>query len=133
MALRQDFEFRAPSHTGDGTPIYMPGDLVQGTVTIYPEERANTRGVQLWIGCLIHGSGTSETIDLAPEHFIHEGDIEAGVPISASFGAPIPTDAPLSYQGRRIKFDWQVRLRVDIPIWPDKRYSVPFLVVPLRR
>ncbi len=133
MAIAQEIRFEARALDPSGAPIYQPGDRVKGTVTIVPDADAGTRGVQLWIGCRIHGSGSSETLDILPEGFIHEGGLQAGLPINATFDATLPDNAPLSYQGRRVKFDWAVTLRVDIPIWPDQRYSVPFLVVPRER
>jgi hypothetical protein len=133
MAITQEIRFEARDIDPSGAPVYQPGDRVAGTVTIVPDADASTRGVQLWVGCKIHGSGTGETVDIQPEAFIYEGDLQAGMPINASFSATLPDNAPLSYQGRRVKFDWQVTLRVDIAIWPDKRYSVPFVVVPRQR
>ena len=133
MAVSQDVRFEAPEYDPSGAPVFRPGDRVKGQVTVVPDSDANTRGIQMWVGCRIHGSGTGESVELMPEEFIYEGNLQAGMPINASFDVTLPENAPLSYQGRRIKFDWQVALRVDIPIWPDQRYSVPFMVLPRQR
>lgn len=130
MPAHEEIHFVANRWSNDGLPVYQPGDRVSGTCTLVPDRDARTRGVQLWIGCRIHGSGTAETFDLAPESFVFQGDLQSGVPVVARFDAEIPVHAPVSYQGRRIKFDWEVRLRVDIPIWPDQRLEFPFLVEP---
>lgn len=133
MAVIPQVWFDSREQSPDGSPIYHPGERVGGSLSLVPEKSAKTRGVQLWIGCLIHGSGSSESIELFPEQFIHEGHLEAGLPIQGDFEVFLPENAPLSYQGRRIKFDWVVTVRVDIPIWPDKRYNLPFTVAPRKR
>ncbi len=132
MTVPQEIHFDTGRRGDGGRPVYCPGELVSGTVQIVPDADANTRGVWLWVGCRVHGSGTAETVDLVPERMIHEGPLSAGMPITARFEAHLPDTAPLSYQGRRVKFDWEVGLRVDIPIWPDRRYAEPFGVVPRR-
>jgi hypothetical protein len=130
--MDQQISFEAHSHSPDGLPVYTPGDVIKGQVTVLPDKDAHTRGVQLWVGCHIHGSGTAEEVTLVAEHFISEGDLTAGQPAIGSFETVVPELAPLSYKGRRINFDWQVRLRIDVPVWPDKRYSFPFVVEPRR-
>ena len=127
-----EIQFEAPAQTADGTPLYHPGETVSGTVLYTPDKDQHARGIQLWIGCHIHGSGSSEDFDVVPEHFIHEGDLSGGQLLTFRFEGRLPSDAPASYQGRRIKFDWLVRLRVDIPVLPDHRTEVPFVVKPQR-
>lgn len=128
--MKVDIQFDAPAVTPDGLPQFEPGQTVRGTVLCRPESNATTRGLMLSIGCHIHGSGTPEDLFLQPEMPVHVGDLTAGQVISHRFDVTLPADAPLSYQGRRIKFDWALRLRVDIPIWPDQRWEHPFVVVP---
>lgn len=133
MATEPNLQFQTQRYNAAGEPVYEPGDQVAGSVTIVPDQDANVRGVQMWIGCRIHGSGTSEAVDLLPEQFIHQGPLQAGMPINASFSVQLPENAPLSYHGRRIRFDWEVRLRIDVPIWPDQRSGFGFAVVPRSR
>jgi len=42
----------------------------------------------------------------------------------------VPAGGPVSFQGRYVKMDWMVRVRVDIPIWRDKVLELPFIVTP---
>lgn len=132
MTAHQEASFEAERWSNDGLPVYEPGEVVRGSITLIPDRDARTRGVQLWIGCRIHGSGTPEAFELAPEQFVYQGDLQAGGAIVAPFGVALPLHAPPTYQGRRVKFDWEVRLRVDVPLWADKRLSFPFIVEPRR-
>ncbi|MBI5834274.1 MAG: hypothetical protein HZB16_18420 [Armatimonadetes bacterium] len=128
--MKVDVHFEAPAVTADGLARYEPGQTVRGTVLCRPERDAHTRGLMMAIGCHIHGSGTPEDLLLQPEIPLHVGDLTAGQVISHSFEVALPADAPVSYEGRRVKFDWALRLRVDIPIWPDQRSEHPFVVTP---
>ena len=128
--MQVDVNFEAPAATADGLAQYQPGQTVRGTVACIPDTDLHTRGLMMAIGCHIHGSGTAEDLLLQPEFPLHVGDMPAGEEIRYEFEVPLPDDAPLSYQGRRVKFDWAVRLRVDIPIWPDKRSEHLFWVAP---
>ncbi len=125
-----DVRFEGARHDADGVPVYEVGEELRGTFTLVADHDTHARGVQLQVACFIHGSGTAETVALVPEHMAYQGDLPADQPVQGSFRAVIPSDGPLSYAGRRIKCDWEVRLRVDIPIWRDPRYSFPFRVVP---
>ncbi|MCC7494467.1 MAG: hypothetical protein IT204_19070 [Fimbriimonadaceae bacterium] len=133
MAMPAEVQWEATEWSPEGLPVYRPGDRIRGRVALAPEHDAHTRGVQLWLGCAIHGSGSPEHYSLIEEHFIYEGDLTAGLPVNAEFSTVLSELAPLSYQGRRIKFDWQLILRVDIPIWPDQRLTYPFVVLPAER
>ena len=93
----------------------------------------HARGVQLHVACFVHGSGTAETVDIVPEHFAFQGDIQSGIPVYGTFSGRIPAEGPLTFAGRGIKFDWEVRVRVDIPFWRDQRFNYPFCVVPRQR
>ena len=128
--MQQRVQFESSRYDSDGRAVFCPGDTIQATVTLVADQDVHARGVQIWCGCQVHGSGTAETVDLVPEHFCMEGDVQAGQPIVGRVEATLPTDAPVSYQGRRVKFDWCIRMRVDIPIWRDQRIEFPFLVMP---
>lgn len=132
MTAHQEASFEAERWNNEGLPVYEPGQRIRGRIVLVPDRDARTRGVQLWVGCRIHGSGTPEEFELEPEHYVYQGDLVAGNVIEAPFDVALPAHAPITYAGRRVKFDWEVRLRVDVPIWPDKRLAFPFIVEPRR-
>jgi hypothetical protein len=119
----------------DGTTVQgMPAMSVAATrrlnLTVRADEDIHCRGVQCWVGCRIHGSGTAEDVALEAEHIILEGDFGPGHPISHAITVSIPSGGPVSFIGRYVKCAWMVRVRVDIPVWRDKRIELPFVVTP---
>lgn len=116
--------------TIQGLPAIPVGETRRLDLSVHTDTEFHCRGVLCWVGCRMHGSGTDEKLDVVPEQFIHEGDFGAGHTISHSLTLAIPQDGPVSFQGRYVKFDWMVRVRVDIPIWRDKYLELPFLVTP---
>jgi hypothetical protein len=130
--MDHEIVFRGGEPGPDGLTRYRPGDRVSGHLTLYPDRDTHARGVWLGVVCQIHGSGTAEQVVACEDLLSYDGDLHAGQPVTIGFDALLPKTAPLSYQGRRVKFDWQVRARVDIPIWRDPKLSFPFLVVPTR-
>jgi hypothetical protein len=106
------------------------GETLRGVVSVYSEEEVGCRGILLWVGCKVHGRGTDEQIDALPETHIHMGPLPAGEWVKAGFEVRVPHRAPVSYQGRYIKCDWQAIVRLDIPLWFDRRFPFNFVVLP---
>jgi hypothetical protein len=124
-------EIRSPdAATVQGLPAIPVGGRCRLNITVHTDSEFHCRGVRCWIGCRVHGSGSEDTCELWAEQFIHEGDILAGHTISHSVDIAAPDRGPVSFQGRYVKCDWLVRVRVDIPVWRDKRLDLPFLVTP---
>lgn len=114
----------------DGVPTVVAGDRLRATVLARSAQAIRCRGVRCWAGCRIHGSGDTDTVVLINDEFIHEGDLAAGQTVLHRLDIAIPASGPVSYAGRYIKCDWCVRLRVDIPVWRDRRLDLPFIVTP---
>ncbi|MBI2267407.1 MAG: hypothetical protein HYU64_19945 [Armatimonadetes bacterium] len=105
------------------------GSQLQGTVHFTAVENVNARGLHLEIGYNEHGNGTPCEHQLIDTMFFKD-DLVAGQPMEHRFVFPIPDDGPVTYHGKYVNFDWFVRIRVDIPFWPDKREKFPFIVLP---
>jgi len=117
-----------------GSLFVMPmGSQRALRVTVQTTGDIHCRGVLCWVGCRIHGSGSTEEVALQDWHTIHEGDFGSGQVIDRSLDVEIPAGGPASFRGRYIKCDWMVRVRVDIPVWRDKVLELPFVVTPRLR
>ena len=109
------------------------GETLRGVASVYSDEAINCRGVLLWVGCKVHGSGTDEKVNALQESHIHQGPVPAGEWLKVGFEVRIPRDAPPTYRGRYVKCDWQAVLRIDIPMWFDRRFEFSFVVLPRAR
>jgi len=106
------------------------GETLKGVVSVFCEEEIKCRAILLWVGCRVHGSGTQEKVDALPESPIHHGPLPAGQKTEVGFEVRLPWKAPISYQGRYIKCDWEAVVRIDVPIWFDRRFTFGFEVLP---
>jgi len=113
-----------------GLPAVGVGGTRELTLQVHTAEHLDCRGLQLWVGCRIHGSGTEEKVELSPEHLISQGPLLVSQPIVHRLQVAIPGRGPVSFLGRYVKCEWLLRLRVDIPIWRDQRLDLPLLVTP---
>ncbi|MBM3473805.1 MAG: hypothetical protein FJX75_11100 [Armatimonadetes bacterium] len=114
------------------TPAMPVGAAHNLDLWVQTDQEIACRGVWVWVGCRIHGSGTDEEIPLIAEHLIHEGAVQPGAPVGCQLPVAIPTHGPVSFVGRYVKLEWVARVRFDIPMWFDKRMHVPFIVTPRR-
>jgi len=113
-----------------GLPAAAVGERLRLSLRVRTDGDLHCRGVLAQVGCRLHGSGTAEDVVVFPEQQIHEGDLAAGQVTEHTYEVTVPGSGPVSFQGRYVKTDWCVRVRVDIPIWVDKRLTLPFLVTP---
>lgn len=113
-----------------GLPVAAVGGSRRLQVRVSTDSDVHCRGVLACVCCRIHGSGTSEEVILSPEQTIHMGDFPAGANAERAYDIKVPETGPVSFVGRYVKCDWEVRLRVDVPVWRDKRLHLPFLVTP---
>ncbi len=110
--------------------VVQAGQTLTGELTLRVPHDVNARGVLLEVSCKVHGRGTDEKVAAIEESKIYEGDLRAGQDLQVPFEAHISGAGPCTYHGRYIKMDWAVRVRIDVPMWFDKRYEFPFTVVP---
>jgi hypothetical protein len=117
----------------DQTPVLPAGTDRDFTLWVQTAEPVGCRGIYCWIGCRIHGAGTDEEVTLVPEQLIYEGALAPGQPVSYPFRLSLPPHGPVTFVGRYVKLEWAARVRLDIPLWFDKRLWAPIIVTPRRQ
>jgi len=107
------------------------GGEVKGQVYFLDEVAMLDRCKQLQIECRahVHGSGSSEHV-AAGDKLVRDGPIK--VPLRVPFSFRIPTRGPISFQGRYVKIDWEIEVRIDVPWAIDPKATAAFDVVPRR-
>lgn len=116
--------------TSNGLYVVACGESVKLDLSVETASNIHCRNVLCWVGCKVHGSGSEEKVAVLDWHSILEGDFNAGLVLNRTLDVRIPDTGPVSFQGRYVKMDWMVRVRVDIPIWRDKVLELPFIVTP---
>jgi len=127
----------ATLQTGDsdrqGMPVVPVGSTAQLNVSLQTEQEIRCRGVRCQVGYRIFGRGNEERKWVSEERLIHEGPLLAGAPITYPLTVTVPAEGPVSFSGQLVNCEWRLRVRVDIPLWPDKRLDLPFVVAPRPR
>lgn len=133
MADKYDLQvnFALPKYTVRGITLegVMPGETLEGEILLKPFEDVKCRGLWLEIGFWDRGQGTPNENRLL-ETKIHEGDLRKNQPFSYHLQFEIGPGAPPTYLGQSVKIEWFVRVRVDVPLWFDKRHEFFFNVLP---
>lgn len=111
-----------------GYVAFMPGDLLQGTVTLYPDSDVNCRHVYVHIGWHTEGRGTLYSQKLNTQD-LFQGDLLAGRPMSLAFGFQLPQE-PWSYDGHYVSIVWDVTVQLDVPWKKDLQQRQVFVVRP---
>ncbi|MDQ7822587.1 MAG: hypothetical protein RDV48_07295 [Candidatus Eremiobacteraeota bacterium] len=109
-----------------GTPC---GGSFEGDIVLIPSEDVNCRGLWLEIGYKEGGMGTPHDQQMVQEMFFH-GNLIRNNPVEKHFAFKVPREGPVTYKGSYAKFEWYVRVRIDIPFWFDKREEREFTVLP---
>ncbi len=111
------------------TPRVEVGGEVKGQVYFLDENSKLDRCKQVQIECRahIHGSGNTEHVTVG-DKLVRDGPIE--VPLRVPFSFRIPARGPVSFQGRYVKIDWEIEVRLDVPWAVDPKMTVCFDVVP---
>lgn len=119
-------QYHVDNVTVEGIQI---GDNLEGEVILSVMENVNCRGVWIEIGYHDRGSGTPNENRLI-QTMIFEGELRRNQNYSHHILFQIPERGPTSYQGKLVKIEWFVRIRIDIPYWFDKRKEFYFNVLP---
>jgi hypothetical protein len=114
----------------DYGPVVPAGTTRELKLTLEAQEPVHCRGLLVWIGCMIGGKGHGEKLALCKEESVYAGDLLPGRPIEAPIRLVVPPTAPVTYFGSYVRFQWVVRVRVDIPVWRDRTVELPFVVTP---
>lgn len=114
----------------DALPVVGAGATREFNLTLQTSEDINCRGIRCWIGCRLHGRGTSEYAVLSKDVPVHQGVLRAGQTLNLPLSVQIPPTGPVTYAGRYVNFEWLIRVNLDIPLWWDRHVEVPFVVTP---
>ena len=84
----------------------------------------------------VSGSGTNRTTHTHKFHertveLLAESDLRAGSPMDLKATVPIPQTDAFSFRATDNEVQWELEVRVDIPLWPDWIEKRPLIVRPL--
>jgi hypothetical protein len=127
---RADFQItlRGGEFQGGGWQRFEPGSLIEGTVQIVTD--SDVRANHVWLRVQWHTEGRGDRDQgKAGEMDLFQGVLTAQTPLTQSFHFTLPHE-PWSYAGRYINIIWEVTAEIDIPMAPDLRGSMPFILAP---
>lgn len=112
-------------------PIYRPGDSINGTVTVFPDEDVNCKHLLIQLAWHTEGRGTrfEKKID---ETDVFQGQLSGSMPRNFDFRFEIPKE-PWSYEGTYINIVWEIVAKIDVSWARDPKDSVQFVVAPHRQ
>jgi hypothetical protein len=120
-----------PPQTGGETPVFRPGDFIQGSVQVTSSEDLNCRHLFARLRWLTEGRGDTDR-GLAGEEDLFQGELRAGVPFYQRFHFTAPGE-PWSYSGHYVNIVWEVEVSIDLPMARDPRSSARFILAPEAR
>ncbi len=89
----------------DQVPGLMLGDRVTGTLRVAARKAVSE--AHLWYGVLVRGGGKTERQDLGGPVAVILDESQSG-----SINFALPDRAPTSFQGRRLDYEWYLRVEV---------------------
>jgi hypothetical protein len=111
-----------------GARQFRPGDVVQGSVTLYPDDDVKCDHLYVRLGWHTEGRGTRYR-EQANELDIYQGQLRNGMPQAFEFSFTLPEE-PWSYEGHYVSVVWAVTVQVDVPWAKDPKYEEAFLLRP---
>ncbi len=111
-----------------GYSAFMPGEVLNGTVTLYPDSDVNCRHVYVHVGWHTEGRGTLYAQKIESQD-VFQGDLQAGRPMSFPFSFNLPEE-PWSYDGHYVSIVWDVTVQLDVPWGKDVQQSQVFVLRP---
>ena len=110
-------------------PQFHPGETLQGTVTVFPDQNLDCQHVYIRLLWHTEGRGTSylETIE---ELDVFQGNMQQGLPNSFEFSFVLP-NKPWSYQGHYVSVVWKIQAQVDLSWSRDPQGEKAFILRPL--
>lgn len=84
------------------------------------------RGVRILLRLRVSGQGDTDDRDVSGL----EIETDDNGRISNRFELPVPVDGPVSYEGRLMRVQWSIEVRIDVKRRRDSAFEFPVLVVP---
>lgn len=113
---------------GDGFQRYAPGDLLKGSLTVYPDGDVNCKHLYLRLQWHTAGRGTPYSQNVA-EQDLFQGTLSGGMPRSFDFEFMVPYQ-PWSYEGHYVSTVWKVQAQIDVAWATDPKTEVGFVLRP---
>jgi hypothetical protein len=111
-----------------GVRAFKPGDLVQGSIQITPDQDAKCK--HLYVRLRWHTEGRGDRDDgVAAEGDLYQGDLKSGVPFYQRFHLKLP-ESPWSYAGMLVNIVWEVEVTLDLPWAKDPKEILPIIMAP---
>ncbi len=107
---------------------FQPGDVVQGSISIYPNENVNCKHIYARLGWHTEGRGTRYTQKI-DELDLYQGQLQAGMPMGFDFSFVLPNE-PWSYEGHYISIIWAITVQIDVSWAKDPKQILPFILRP---
>jgi hypothetical protein len=112
----------------DGLMHYRPGEEINFSIEIIPEEDISFRSLTIGIAWHTEGKGDRDE-EVVDSVVTRDGVLTGGVPLSDNFSFTLP-DRPWSYAGELVNIIWTVKIAVDIPKARDIVHEEPFVMAP---
>lgn len=107
---------------------FRPGERLQGSVRITPDEDLQARHVFARLRWHTEGRGDRDEAVIAEED-LYQGMLRAGTPVHYSFRFTLP-NGPWSYAGHYVNIVWEVDVSIDLALARDLRDQQPFVLAP---
>jgi hypothetical protein len=107
---------------------YAPGDQIEGSVEIFPDNPIRCQAVEVAVKWYTEGKGRRDEGIVESQRF-DVRQIDPGQGFSEQFRVTLPS-TPWSYAGHFINIIWAVHVKIDIPMAPDFNHEVRFLLLP---
>ncbi|MDQ7822588.1 MAG: hypothetical protein RDV48_07300 [Candidatus Eremiobacteraeota bacterium] len=111
------------------------GDEIPCEVTVTPQCQAKLRKIEVGLFCKETGisRGTSDSYyrkDVYTDNreAIGETTLMPGIPVTIKEAFSLPTLSAPTYNGKNHMVNWELRVRLDVPWWPDTRYTKEIIV-----
>ena len=107
---------------------FRPGDTLQGSVRITPDEDLKARHVYARLQWHTEGRGDRDR-DVIEDLDLFQGILRAGSPIYYSFHFKLP-EHPWSYAGHYVNIVWEIVTSIDLALARDPQATHPFVLAP---
>jgi hypothetical protein len=116
-----------------------PGEVIRGKIAFTPKRKTQLNGVVLTVSAdevCVSGSGSNATththhLHSHMEQLLEPGPVLPGQLLEFPFEYSLPMHASPSLALKDNKLNWEVKLRIDIPKWPDWTKTYALIVDPL--
>jgi len=111
-----------------GSLRFAPGDQIEGSVEIFPNNTINCQAVEISVLWYTEGKGRRNEGIVETQRFdVRQIDPQQG--FNEQFRVTLPS-TPWSYAGHFINIIWAVHVKIDIPMAPDFNQETRFLLLP---